>query len=102
MILLDNAVKYSYERTVVRILLIASDGGIVLTIANRGLEIPAEDIPFIFDRFYRVASSRSDQSGSGLGLSIAYQIVDLHHGSIAVSSIPNGTTTFTIRIPVIE
>ena len=98
--LLSNAMRHSPEEESVRVRLGVSDEGqVVLSVQNAGPEIPAEHLPRIFDRFYRVDPSRQRQSeGAGLGLAIVKSIVEAHGGRIDVSSF-HGVTTFTIRLP---
>jgi len=73
----------------------------VLAVRDTGPGIPAEHLPYLFDRFYRVDSGRSrDQGGSGLGLNIAHWIAESHGGQIAVASEVGKGTTFTVRLPV--
>ncbi len=98
--LVDNAIKYN-DTTAGRIKITArrTPAETRLTIANTSPEIPATDLPRLFDQFFRVEKSRSlSFGGSGLGLTIARRIVELHKGSIAVSN-QNGWTTFTISLP---
>jgi len=78
-----------------------SDGNdIVLSVRDTGPGIPADHLPFVFDRFYKIDPSRTpDTPGSGLGLSIVKAIVERHGGSITVSSAPNSGSVFTIRLP---
>ncbi len=101
-ILLDNAIKYSPKQTKIRLTSEKIDDQIFIHITDQGIGIDAEDIPHIFDRFYRTDKSRtkSHAQGYGLGLSIAKQIVDKHNGSIKVQSKPNKGTTFSIQIPL--
>jgi signal transduction histidine kinase len=98
--LLDNAIKYNHAANgIIRITARMSKGHIVMTIANTGREIPAEDLPHIFEQFYRFEKSRSlSFGGSGLGLTIAQKIIDLHDGTIEVES-NDGWTIFTILLP---
>ena len=98
--LLSNAMRHSPEEESVRVRLGVSDEGqVVLSVQNAGPEIPAEHLPRIFDRFYRVDPSRQRQSeGAGLGLAIVKSIVEAHDGSIDVSS-DCGMTTFSICFP---
>lgn len=100
-ILLDNAVKYSPEKSKVFIRGRAKRTHVDIIIIDQGLGIKATELPHIFDRFYRADSSRSRTSpgGYGLGLSIAKNIIDRHHGRIAVKSAPAEGTSFTIRLP---
>ena len=73
----------------------------VLRVSDTGVGIPAEDLPKVFDRFYRVEQSRSrEKGGSGLGLAITRAIVAAHSGTIEVTSAPGVGTTFTVRIPI--
>lgn len=101
-LLLDNAVKYSFEKTTIKISAHQTDGSITIAIQDEGIGIEAKDIPHIFDRFYRADISRTKQEipGYGLGLSIAKKIVTEHSGSIAVQSELHKGTTFTIAIPM--
>jgi signal transduction histidine kinase len=98
--LIDNAMKYNApEKGSIRIATRKSQGGLHLTIANTGPEIPAADLPRIFDQFYRVDKSHSQTiGGAGLGLTIVRRIVELHGGTIEVKSI-DGWTTFSITLP---
>jgi two-component system, OmpR family, sensor histidine kinase BaeS len=74
---------------------------VLLTVHDTGSGIAADDLPFIFDRFYRADQSRQrmDSNASGLGLAIAKAIVEAHGGTLAVASRPQAGTTFTIRLP---
>jgi signal transduction histidine kinase len=74
--------------------------GVELTVADDGVGISQEYLPYVFDRFYRGDASRARHTGgSGLGLAIVKQLVELHHGTIAVVSGPGGGVTFTITMP---
>ncbi|PIU03787.1 hypothetical protein COT44_01370 [Candidatus Shapirobacteria bacterium CG08_land_8_20_14_0_20_39_18] len=101
-IFLDNAIKYSPEKTKINLSDKKTDGYISIQIADQGAGISKEDLPHLFDRFYRTDKSRTktDVSGYGLGLSIAKQIVEQHHGSIKVESKINLGTTFVIQLPI--
>ena len=100
-IILENAIKYSPEKTTVTLSVKKRDGKIKFQIKDEGIGIAREDIPHIFDRFYRAekARSRSSANGYGLGLSIAKKIVGLHHGTIHVSSQADTGSVFTITLP---
>jgi len=76
---------------------------VVLRVSDTGSGIEAEDLPFIFDRFYRAdkARQRADSNASGLGLAIAKAIVEAHGGTLAVESHPGAGTTFTISLPAV-
>lgn len=100
-ILLDNAIKYSNSGTKVIVNAKGTDGNVSIWIKDHGIGIAAHDLPHIFDRFYRADGARShaQNSGYGLGLSIAKKIVGAHHGYITVVSKIGAGTTFTIRLP---
>ena len=101
MIGLDNAVKYSTPGGVVVTALVSSGGEAEISVRNRGAGIAAEDLPFVFERFYR-GRGKAVQSpeGCGLGLPIAKWIVEKHGGSIQLTSEPRGVTTLRIRLPI--
>jgi two-component system phosphate regulon sensor histidine kinase PhoR len=97
--LVDNALKYTPDGGRIRIRAAFDGGQIALAVDDNGVGIPEADLPRIFERFYRVDKSRSrDLGGTGLGLSIVKHIVQLHGGTISVSSTPAGST-FTLRVP---
>lgn len=98
--LLNNAVKYGAEGVYVDVTLRMVAAQAELTVTNYGPAIPTEDLPHIFQRFYRVEQSRSRQTGgTGLGLAIAANIVQMHGGDIAVASGTAGTS-FRVRLPM--
>jgi two-component system OmpR family sensor kinase len=97
-ILLDNAVKYTPEGGRVTMRIVEEDGSVGVEVADTGIGIPEDQIPHVFERFYRAEEARSTE-GLGLGLSIARQIAEDHRGSIEVRSKPRKGSTFTIRIP---
>jgi heavy metal sensor kinase len=101
LILLDNAVRYSEQGGLVR-LSIGKDGPWAkLVVSDNGIGIAHEDLPHIFDRFWRADSARSrDRGGTGLGLAIARAIVDAHGGEILVDSSPGRGATFTVHLPM--
>jgi len=101
-ILLDNAVKYSFEKKSVNIKTWKTKRFIHFTVIDQGIGIAEKDIPHIFDRFFRADTSRSKNkiSGYGLGLSIAKMIVEQHHGNISVKSNTEKGTIFSVRVPV--
>jgi signal transduction histidine kinase len=98
LILLDNAFKYTPVDGRVTVTLDGSNGAASFSVADSGPGIAAEDIPRIFDRFYRADSARQ-VDGSGLGLSIAKWIVEQHGARIDVASRVGRGTTFTVRFP---
>jgi signal transduction histidine kinase len=96
--LISNAIKYGREGKNIIIELRKDETGVVITITNFGDIIPSEDLERIFQRFYRVETSRSSETGgSGLGLAIAQSIIGMHGGSIASRSDENGTV-FTVEL----
>lgn len=100
-ILLDNAIKYSGENTVVRLIGRRKDTQVALSVIDRGIGIAESDQNKIFNRFYRVDKTRSRAvGGTGLGLSIAAWIVTQYHGKILVDSEADQGTTMTVLLPV--
>jgi two-component system OmpR family sensor kinase len=98
--LLSNAIAYTPPGGRVTISSRSENGLAVLTISDTGIGIPAHDIPHVFERFYRVETSRSrDKGGSGLGLAIARAIVHAHGGTIELKSTAGQGTEFTVRLP---
>ncbi|WP_411502809.1 sensor histidine kinase [Brevibacillus centrosporus] len=98
--LISNAIKYGRDGTMIAVRLFRVPDGISFSVGNNGTPIPAEALPNLFERFYRVEASRSKETGgSGLGLAIAKSIIDLHHGQISVTSTAEWTT-FTVWLPL--
>jgi PAS domain S-box-containing protein len=98
--LLDNAIKYSDPGGRVEVSVFEEGEEAVVRVADTGVGIPEEDLPNLFERFYRVDKDRSRATGgSGLGLSISKQIVDLHGGEISVRSQVGRGSTFEVRLP---
>ena len=99
--LLDNAIKYTPSGGRVRLAVRREAGFAVLEVSDNGIGIPAEALPHVFQRFFRVDSSRSrDQGGAGLGLSIVKSICGVHGAEVEVSSSPGQGSTFRIRQPL--
>jgi signal transduction histidine kinase len=98
--LINNAIKYGAEGKRVTVRVHAEADTVQVSVANYGYVIPAEELPLIFDKFYRVEQSRSTTTGgTGLGLAIVKNIVDMHGGKITVKSDLNGTV-FTVTLKV--
>jgi len=98
--LLDNAVKYTPAGGEISLALVRQNGNAEIVVRDTGIGIPVEAQPRVFDRFYRVDKARArTMGGAGLGLSIAQWIVEVHGGSINLSSTPGRGSTFTIVLP---
>lgn len=102
--LLSNGINYTPAGGVVSVKIEAKDEDYIrIQISDSGIGIPKKDLPRIFERFYRVDKARSRSSGgTGLGLSIVKHLVELHKGTIAVTSTVGVGTTFTIELPVLQ
>jgi signal transduction histidine kinase len=99
-ILVDNAAKYTDDGGIVSVTTVRRKGDVLVRVSDTGHGIAPEDLPNIFDRFYRSDSSRSDRPGGfGLGLAIAKRIIESVGGLIDVESELGKGTTFTIRVP---
>lgn len=100
--LIKNAVNYSKENTDIDISIINKENQVTVNITNKGKQIPKEKLDKIFEKFYRLDSSRTSKTGgSGLGLAIAKEIVELHGGKIYAKS-DMKETTFSVILPIIE
>lgn len=98
--LIDNAIKYSNEGDSITVEVREKDGRLLLSVSDTGPGIPAEELPRIFERFYRVDRTRSRElGGTGLGLAIVKHIARAHGGDVTVSSTLDSGSTFTIWIP---
>jgi signal transduction histidine kinase len=97
--LLDNAKKYSPAHTQVTVAVVQKKQRTIISITDQGIGIPSDEIPFIFDKLYRVEKSRSRSlGGSGIGLAVVKELVEAHGGDIQVSSVLGQGSTFTITI----
>jgi len=98
--LTSNAVKYNQENGVIKFQLTVLDNNILFTISNTGVSIPVEERDRIFNRFYRADQSRSKTvSGSGLGLSLACEIVQAHRGDLRLDPASGDMISFTLSLP---
>ena len=98
--IMNNAIKYSPDGGTITVSIKTTDEQLILSIADEGLGIPKQDLPKIFDRFYRVDKARSRaQGGTGLGLAIAKEIIKQHQGFIRAKSEYGVGSTFTIVLP---
>ncbi|MBI5493291.1 MAG: HAMP domain-containing protein [Deltaproteobacteria bacterium] len=99
--LIDNAIKYTHRGGAVELSLDSDGGSAVFMVRDTGVGISKEDLPYIFDRFYRVDKARSREvGGAGLGLSICKEIAESHGGSLEVDSAHGQGSTFTARLPL--
>ena len=98
--LISNALKYSDNDSQVVIAVDEDEASSIITVSDTGIGISEEDLPYVFERFYRADKSRNRMTGgSGIGLTIAKAIVDAHKGSISVASKFNEGTVFTVELP---
>lgn len=98
--LINNAIKYGADGKKVLVKVHADEEIVTVSVTNYGYVIPADELPLIFNKFYRVEQSRSTTTGgTGLGLAIAKSIVDMHGGTITVASDLNGTV-FTVKLKI--
>jgi signal transduction histidine kinase len=98
--LLSNAIKFTPESGRVLLEAVRQNNEIVITVSDTGMGIPRDDLPKIFERFYRVRRPGKEIAGTGLGLAIVAQIINQHNGRIIVDSVLNKGTTFTVYLPV--
>jgi two-component system phosphate regulon sensor histidine kinase PhoR len=100
--LVDNAIKYTPEGGRIRVSAKSAGSEVLIEVADSGIGIPPEDVPRVFERFYRVDKSRSrEMGGTGLGLSIVKHVVHVHGGSVDVESAVGKGSTFRVRLPAL-
>ncbi|WP_111552315.1 SpoIIE family protein phosphatase [Kitasatospora sp. SolWspMP-SS2h] len=100
--LLSNALKFTFEGTV-RVRVRERDGRALVTVEDTGVGVPAAELPRLFDRFHRVENSRArSHEGSGIGLALVKELVELHGGTITVDSVPDRGTSFTVSLPLAD
>jgi hypothetical protein len=98
--LLSNALKFTFEGSI-RVAVRAEPGQAVVTVADTGIGVPESEAPLLFERFHRIENARSrSNEGSGIGLALVKELVELHGGTIAAASRENVGTTFTVRLPL--
>jgi two-component system, OmpR family, sensor histidine kinase BaeS len=101
--LLSNALRHTPPGGTVRVGATLAPSGVAIHISDTGEGIPADEVPFVFDRFYRVDRSRARASGgSGLGLAIVKRLTESHGGCVMVESTPGAGSRFTLAWPVIQ
>jgi len=98
--IIGNSIKYSPDGTQVVVKAEEQGSNLMITIQDSGIGISQEDLPHIFDGFYRGKSGQQTASGHGIGLAVARQIVEAHNGTISVDSELGKGTTFTISLPI--
>lgn len=100
--IMNNAIKYSPDGGTITSRMLVTENEVVISIKDEGMGIPAEDLEFIFHRFYRVDRARSRaMGGTGLGLAISREVIEQHDGRIWVKSVEGEGTTFFIALPYV-
>jgi PAS domain S-box-containing protein len=98
--LVSNALKFTFDGSI-RVAVGAEGGQAVVTVTDTGTGIPAHELPRLFERFHRIENARSrSNEGSGIGLALVQELVQLHGGTITASSAEGAGTTFTVRLPL--
>jgi two-component system OmpR family sensor kinase len=99
--LINNAIKYTPQGGAIQVAMEISEGNAIIRIQDTGYGIPAKDLPFIFDRFYRVHNEDvKNIEGNGLGLAIVKAIIERHGGQISVESEPHKGSCFNVSLPL--
>ncbi len=97
--LLSNAIKFSQKNSKIIVAVTKENSNLIINVTDNGLGISKENIPLIFDRFYQV-NQDNNNSGSGIGLALTKELINLLNGTIKVKSIENEKTTFTVLLPI--
>lgn len=99
--LIDNAIRHTNAGGHVELIIDTKNNGLMFEVQDSGAGIPEEDIPFLFDRFYKAdkARTRGKTGGTGLGLAIAKNIVQGHNGKVSISSVVGEGTIFSVYLP---
>lgn len=98
--LLGNALKFTFEGAI-RVRVRERDGRAEVTVADTGVGVPAAELPHLFDRFHRVEGGRArSHEGSGIGLALVKELVELHGGTVGAESVPDRGTAFTVTLPL--
>jgi signal transduction histidine kinase len=98
--LISNAIKYTPAGGNVKIEAYESNASLIIEVADSGIGIEAQDLPYIFERFYRAQNAKRFEKGTGLGLAIVKRIIELHNGTISASSKAGEGSRFTITLPL--
>ena len=98
-ILLNNALQFTMAGGIIRVATYEEKSNVVVEVSDNGIGIEADRLPHIFDRLFKADESRHLRSGAGLGLPMAKRIIELHYGSIEVSSTPGVKTVFKVSLP---
>jgi signal transduction histidine kinase len=98
--LVNNALRYTGDGGRIDLSATRSNGQVLLRVRDTGPGIPTEDLPHIFDRFYRGDKARTSDGASGLGLAIARSLVEAHGGRITAENVPGGGAQFTVSLPL--
>lgn len=99
--LIDNAIKYNKKSGIVDIEMFVEKKHVLVKVSDQGVGIKSNDLPYIFEPFYRADKARSNSNSFGLGLSIAKEIINKHGGRIEVASEPDKGSTFTVSLAVV-
>ncbi len=98
--LIDNAIRHTPDDGKVSLVVEVTNGSVVMNVVDTGIGIPEQDLPFIFERFYKADKARTrGKGGTGLGLSIAKNIIDAHGGTICAARSPKAGTIFSCSVP---